>query len=170
MGHVMEKFVLVFREQLTAEQEAVVVGDITAIDLKQELATSLSSLPAIIDLISDDIDPETLAIYSATSSEKMSLMMLRDWCPLYRLKLAADLIAFIEKFAALIEQLSTISSGISELDIHLRSYAHHINQAVGSDVRSFRELGELLQIDLISSERHLLAGLIRSELEHHLLV
>ena len=34
MGHVMEKFVLVFREQLTAEQEAVVVGDIRAIDLK----------------------------------------------------------------------------------------------------------------------------------------
>ena len=75
MGHVMEKFVLVFREQLTAEQEAVVVGDITAIDLKQELATSLSSLPAIIDLINDDIDPELSLIHISEATRRICAHM-----------------------------------------------------------------------------------------------
>ena len=170
MDHAMEKFILVFREQLSVEQEEALVRDITAVDLKRELVAPFSSLPSIIDLIRDEIDPSAIAVYSLSSLNKMSLLMLRDCAPLYRLKLTTDLIAFIEKCAALIEGLSTISSGIGELDIHLRSYAHHINQAVGSDVGSFRELGELLQADLISMERDRLAGLVRSELEHHLLV
>ena len=161
----MERCVLVFREQLTADQEGVLVRDIMAVDLKQEVAAPFSSLSDIIGLVCDDIDPTSLAIYSLSAPNKMSLLEMRDWRPIYRLKLSDVLIRFIERYSLLINKLSDLSSGMSELDMHLRSYAHHLNEAVGSDARSFADLSEILQTDLISSERDRLVGVIRAELE-----
>ena len=112
----MERCVLVFREQLTADQEGVLVRDIMAVDLQQEVAAPFSSLSDIIGLVCDDIDPTSLAIYSLSAPNKMSLLEMRDWRPIYRLKLSDVLIRFIERYSLLINKLSDLSSGMSELD------------------------------------------------------
>ena len=163
----MERCLIVFREELTAEQEAELVRDLCAVDVKRELDAPFSFLSNIIELLNDDIDPFAIAIYSMSAVTKMSLLELRDWRPLYRLRLTDELIASINKSNSLVEKLLDVSAYMSELEEALRSYAYQVNEAVGIDAQSFGEIGETLQTDWMAIERERLAGIIKAELAQH---
>ena len=105
MVKAMERCLIVFREELTAEQEAVLVRDICAVDVRRELGVPFSFLSNIIELLNDDIDPFAIAIYSMSAVTKMSLLELRDWRPLYPLRLNDELIVSINKSNSLVEKL-----------------------------------------------------------------
>ena len=167
MVKAMERCLIVFREELTAEQEAVLVRDICAVDVKRELDAPFSFLSNIIELLNDDIDPFAIAIYSMSAVTKMSLLELRDWRPLYRLRLTDELIVSINKSNSLVEKLLDVSAYMSELEEALRSYAYLLNEAAGVDVQSFGEIGETLQTDWMAIERERLAGIIKAELAQH---
>ena len=167
MVKAMERCLIVFREELTAEQEAVLVRDICAVDVRRELGVPFSFLSNIIELLHDDIDPFAIAIYSMSAVTKMSLLELRDWRPLYRLRLTDGLIVSINKSNSLVEKLLDVSAYMSELEEALRSYAYLLNEAVGVDAQSFGEIGETLQTDWMAIERERLAGIIKAELAQH---
>ena len=167
MVKAMERCLIVFREELTAEQEAVLVRDICAVDVKRELDAPFSFLSNIIELLNDDIDPFAIAIYSMSAVTKMSLLELRDWRPLYRLRLTDELIVSINKSNSLVEKLLDVSAYMSELEEALRSYAYLLNEAAGVDIQSFGEIGETLQTDWMAIERERLAGIIKAELAQH---
>ena len=163
----MERCLIVFREELTVEQEALLVRDICAVDVRRELGVPFSSLSNIIELLHDDLDPFAIAIYSMSAVTNMSLLEMRDWCPLYRLRLTDELIASINKSNSLVEKLLDISAYMSELEEALRSYAYQLNEAAGVDIQSFGEIGETLQTDWMAIERERLAGIIKAELAQH---
>ena len=167
MVKAMERCLIVFREELTAEQEADLVRDLCAVDVRRELDAPFSFLSNIIELLNDDIDPFAIAIYSMSAVTKMSLLELRDWRPLYRLRLTDELIASINKSNSLVEKLLDVSAYMSELEEALRSYAYLLNEAAGVDVQSFGEIGETLQTDWMAIERERLAGIIKAELAQH---
>ena len=167
MVKAMERCLIVFREELTAEQEAELVRDLCAVDVRRELDAPFSFLSNIIELLNDDIDPFAIAIYSMSAVTKMSLHELRDWRPLYRLRLTDGLIVSINKSNSLVEKLLVVSAYMSELEEALRSYAYLLNEAAGVDVQSFGEIGETLQTDWMAIERERLAGIIKAELAQH---
>ena len=167
MVKAMERCLIVFREELTAEQEAELVRDLCAVDVKRELDAPFSFLSNIIELLNDDIDPFAIAIYSMSAVTKMSLLELRDWRPLYRLRLTDELIVSINKSNSLVEKQLDVSAYMSELEEALRSYAYLLNEAAGVDVQSFGEIGETLQTDWMAIERERLAGIIKAELAQH---
>ena len=167
MVKAMERCLIVFRKELTAEQEAVLVRDLCAVDFKRELDAPFSFLSNIIELLNDDIDPFAIAIYSMSAINKMSMLEMRDWCPLYRLRLTDGLIVSMNKSNSLVEKLLDVSAFMSELEEALRSYAYLLNEAAGVDVQSFGEIGETLQTDWMAIERERLAGIIKAELAQH---
>ena len=97
----------------------------------------------------------------------MSLLELRDWRPLYRLRLTDGLIVSINKSNSLVEKQLDVSAFMSELEEALRSYAYLLNEAVGVDVQSCGEIGETIQTDWMAIERERLARIIKAELAQH---
>jgi hypothetical protein len=167
MVKAMERYLIIFREELTVEQEAVLVRDICAVDVRRELGAPFSFLSNVIELLNDDIDPFAIAIYSMSAINKMSLLELRDWRPLHRLRLTDELIVSINKSNSLVEKLLDVSAYMSELEEALRSYAYQVNEAVGIDAQSFGEIGETLQTDWMAIERERLGVILKAEFAKH---